>query len=239
MDLRSLDRRKLAQAVRRLSTLDPDLWKIAADLGPPPLWARRQGFQTLIHIILEQQVSLASAQAALDRLRAAATPCRLTPGRFLRFNDAELRSIGFSRQKAAYGRGLARAIVRKELDLAALHSMRDEIVRSELMKIKGIGRWTSDIYLLMALLRPDVWPRGDLALASAVQQIKRLKHRPTEEELGDLSNTWKPWRSLAARLLWHHYLKNRPGKGPYAASRRKSRRSPGLLRSAPLKPKSD
>jgi DNA-3-methyladenine glycosylase II len=107
------------------------------------------------------------------------------------------------------------------------------------MKIKGIGRWTSDIYLLMALLRPDVWPRGDLALASAVQQIKRLKHRPTEEELGDLSNAWKPWRSVAARLLWNHYLKNRPGKETSAASRRNGRRSPGLLRSAPLKPKSD
>jgi DNA-3-methyladenine glycosylase II len=220
VDLRSLDRRTLAQAVRRLATLDPDLGKIAADHGPPPLWARRQGFQTLIHIILEQQVSLASAKAALDRLRAAATPGRLTPERFLQFNDAELRCIGFSRQKAAYGRGLAQAMVRKELDLAAFRSMRDEIVRSELMKIKGIGRWTSDIYLLMALLRRDVWPRGDLALASAVQRVKRLRHRPTEKELGDFSNQWKPWRSVAARLLWHYYLKNRPGKETSAVSRR-------------------
>jgi len=206
-----------------LGNLDSDLEKIAADLGPPPLWARRQDFQTLIHIILEQQVSLASAKAALDRLRAAAKPCRLTPKRFLQFNDVELKSIGFSRQKAAYGRGLAQAIVRKELDMAAFNSMSDGIVRAELMKIKGIGRWTSDIYLLMALLRPDVWPRGDLALASAVQHIKRLRHRPTGKELVDISNKWKPWRSVAARLLWHYYLRNRPGKGHSTARRRKGR----------------
>lgn len=210
MDLKPLDGRTLAQAVRRLARLDPDLDKIAADHGSPPLWARRQGFRTLIHIILEQQVSLASAQAALDRLHAAATPDRLTPKRFLQFNDAELRSIGFSRQKAIYGRGLAQAIVRKELDLARLRSMSDETVRSELMKIKGIGRWTADIYLLMALLRPDVWPSGDLALACAAQQIKRLRHRPTEKELAAISDEWRPWRSVAARLLWRHYLRSRP-----------------------------
>jgi len=90
--------------------------------------------------------------------------------------------------------------------------MDDETVRSELMKIKGIGRWTSDIYLLMALLRPDVWPRGDLALAVAVQQVKRLKQRPTEEELGEISSEWQPWRSVAARLLWHNYLMRRDAR---------------------------
>jgi DNA-3-methyladenine glycosylase II len=187
-----------------LASLDPNLAKIAADLGPPPLWERRQGFQTLMHIILEQQVSLSSAKAALDRLLAAANP--LTPERFLQFNDTELKSIGFSRQKSTYGRCLAHAILRRDLSIAGLNSMDDDSVRSELMKIKGIGRWTADIYLLMALLRPDVWPRGDLALATAVQQVKKLKHRPTENELADISNGWKPWRSSAARLLWHYYL---------------------------------
>jgi len=209
-NLKPLNQRTLAQAVRSLASLDSDLAKIAADLGPPPLWERDQGFQTLIHIILEQQVSLSSAKAAFDRLLAAANP--LTPERFLKLNDTELKAVGFSRQKTAYGRCLAQAVVRRDLDLPALNSMDDESVRSVLMKIKGIGRWTSDIYLLMALLRADVWPRGDLALALAVQQVKKLRQRPTEEELSEISNEWQPWRSVAARLLWHHYLSRRAGR---------------------------
>jgi len=152
---------------------------------------------------------LSSARAAFDRLLAIAFP--LTPERFLLLNDAELKAVGFSRQKISYGRGLAEAIVRRDLDLKALNSMDDEAVRSELMRIKGVGRWTSDIYLLMALLRPDVWPRGDLALAVAVMQVKRLRQRPTEEELGIISSAWQPWRSVATRLLWHYYLNYRAG----------------------------
>lgn len=204
---RPLNKRTLAQAVCRLGGLDPDLAGIAADLGPPPLWARPQGFRTLIHIILEQQVSLASAKAAFERLVAVANP--LTPERFLLLNDDELKSIGFSRQKTSYGRCLSDAIVRRELDMAALNSMDDDAVRSELMKIKGVGRWTADIYLLMALLRTDVWPKGDLALAVAVEQVKRLKQRPTDEELRIISDAWKPLRSVAARLLWNYYLNRR------------------------------
>jgi DNA-3-methyladenine glycosylase II len=205
--LEPLNKRTLSRAVSRLAGLDSDLAKIAAEFGPPPLWERQQGFQTLIHIILEQQVSLSSARAAFDRLLAVATP--LTPEKFLLLNDAELKSVGFSRQKTSYGRGLAEAILRRDLDIAALNSMGDEAARAELMKIKGVGRWTSDIYLLMALLRPDVWPRGDLALAAAVKQVKNLSQRPTEEELGIISSGWRPWRSVAARLLWHYYLSRR------------------------------
>jgi DNA-3-methyladenine glycosylase II len=207
--IKPLNEKTLLRAVGSLARLDSDLATIAADFGPPPLWARHQGFQTLIHIILEQQVSLSSAKAAFNKLLSAATP--LTPDRFLRLGDTELKAIGFSRQKTLYGRCLAHAIVRGDLDVIALNSMDDEGVRSELMKIKGIGRWTSDIYLLMALLRPDVWPRGDLALALAVQQVKRLKQKPTEEELSEISNQWQPWRSVAARLLWHNYLSRRAG----------------------------
>ena len=207
--IKPLNERTLLRAVASLASLDSDLAKIAADLGPPPLWARNEGFQTLIHIILEQQVSLSSAKAAFDKLLSAATP--LTPERFLQLGDAELKSIGFSRQKTLYGRCLSRAIVEGDLDVTALNSMDDESVRSELMKIKGIGRWTSDIYLLMALLRPDVWPRGDLALALAVQKVKGLRQKPTEEELSEISSEWQPWRSVAARLLWHNYLSRRAG----------------------------
>jgi DNA-3-methyladenine glycosylase II len=206
---RPLNRRTLALAVGRLARLDSDLGRIAAELGTPPLWEREQGFQTLIHIILEQQVSLSSARAAFERLQAVANP--LTPESFLLLNDDELKRAGFSRQKTSYGRCLAGAIISGDLDIDALNLMEDEAVRSRLMRIKGIGRWTSDIYLLMALLRPDVWPQGDLALAVAVRQVKGLSERPTEEELTIISNAWQPWRSVAARLLWHFYLSRRAG----------------------------
>jgi DNA-3-methyladenine glycosylase II len=168
------------------------------------MWAREPGFPTLIHIILEQQVSLASARAAYDRLLVAASP--LTPARFLELDDAELKTIGFSRQKTAYGRELAGAILDGRLNLTELGTLDDADVRSELMGIKGIGPWTADIYLLMALRRPDVWPSGDLALASAAQRVKRLAARPTPDELDTLGADWTPWRAVAARLLWHYYL---------------------------------
>ena len=197
----------LARGVRHLCKLDTDLHGIVRDFGPPPMWAREEGFHTLIHIILEQQVSLASARAAYDRLLEIASP--LTPASFLELDDATLKRAGFSRQKTAYGRNLAQAIIDNRLNLDGLRSMNDADVALELMKIKGIGRWTSDIYLLMVLRRPDVWPSGDLALAVAVQKLKRLGRRPTDEELKAMSHGWRPWRAVAARLLWHYYLSNR------------------------------
>lgn len=195
------------RGLKFLSRREPAFAKILKTLGSPPLWARKAGFPTLVHIILEQQVSLASARAAMNRLSAAAVP--LTPQRFLKLGDAELKRIGFSRQKTIYGRHLAQSILEGKLDLSALGKMDDAAVRSELLTIKGIGLWTADIYLLMALRRPDIWPRGDLALAVAVQKIKRLPARPTQDELDALSLRWRPWRAVAARLLWHYYLRNR------------------------------
>ena len=201
--VRPLTERGLGQAVRVLAAADPDLAAVVARYGRPPLWERAGGFPTLIHIILEQQVSLASARAAFDRL-AAAGP--ITPASFLRLDDAALRAVGFSRQKAAYGRGLAQAIVSGALDLAALESMDDEAARSALIAIKGIGPWTADIYLLMALRRPDIWPVGDLALVQAMQAIKGLAQRPTPADMLALAERWRPWRAAAARVLWHYYL---------------------------------
>ncbi|GAB4536304.1 MAG: DNA-3-methyladenine glycosylase [Anaerolineae bacterium] len=186
---------------------DPDLARIHTRFGPPPMWAREPGFATLIQIILEQQVSLASAQAAYERLLDAASP--LTPARFLEFDDTTLKAIGFSRQKTRYGRELATAILDGRLDLDGLQALDDAAARSALMGVKGIGPWTADIYLLMALRRPDVWPSGDLALASAAQRVKRLATRPTPEELDALGASWKPWRAVAARLLWHYYLSDK------------------------------
>jgi len=200
----SLSRETLAQGVSFLVDIDPDLARIVSELGPPPMWAREPGFPTLVHIILEQQVSLASAKAAFTKLLEVAST--ITPARFLEFDNDELKGIGFSRQKAAYCRGLARAIIQGDLDIAELTAMDDSSVRSELVKIKGIGPWTADIYLLMALLRPDTWPSGDLALASAVQEIKGLPSRPGPDELDQISMSWRPWRAVAARVLWHYYL---------------------------------
>jgi len=202
-----LDEEGFVRGLRFLCGSDPDLAQIVANLGPPPMREREPGFPTLIHIILEQQVSLASARAAYDRLLKAVSP--LTPDQFLELDNATLKTIGFSRQKTAYGRNLAQMIVSGRLDLAGLDAMDDAAVRSELLKVKGIGPWTANIYLLVVLRRPDVWPREDLALAVAAQEIKQLGSRPTVDELDALSKAWKPWRAIAARLLWHYYLSNR------------------------------
>jgi DNA-3-methyladenine glycosylase II len=193
-----------AHGLRWLAERDPDLARILDDLGPPPLWARDAGFPSLVHIILEQQVSLASARAAYDRLLAVAAP--LTPARFLEFDDAQLKGIGFSRQKAAYVRHLANEIVAGRFDIAQLDRLDDLRARAELVKLKGIGQWTADVYLLMALRRPDSWPSGDLALAEGARQAKRLSARPTPQQLDQLAAPWQPWRAVAARLLWHLYL---------------------------------
>jgi DNA-3-methyladenine glycosylase II len=194
----------LTHALAELTARDPDLARILDRHGPPPMWARTPGFPTLIHIILEQQVSLASAKAAFDKLLALITP--LTPEGFLGLDDETLRAAGFSRQKTGYSRHLAHAIVTGEFDLECLATQPDEPARTALIQRKGIGPWSADIYLLMALLRPDVWPVGDLALQVAMQAVKQLPKRPTAEEMVALGEPWRPWRSVAARLLWHHYL---------------------------------
>ncbi len=168
------------------------------------MWERKPGFSTLIHIILEQQVSLASARAAHARLLVEASP--LTPRRFLELDDSTLRRIGFSRQKTHYGRQLSEALAQGMLDLDELARLDDETARKQLVQIKGIGVWTADIYLLMALRRPDIWPTGDLAIAVAAQEVKRLEVRPSGQELAEMASAWRPWRAVAARILWHHYL---------------------------------
>lgn len=187
-----------------LTAHDSDLAAIFARFGYPPLWAREASFATLVHIILEQQVSLASAKAAFDRLRTALG--QIEPQGLLTLDDAALKAIGFSRQKTHYARLLAQALLDGQLDLARLSRLPDDEVRARLKQLKGIGDWTVDIYLLMALRRPDAWPIGDLGLAVAAQEVKGLAVRPTPSQLEVLGETWRPWRAAAARLLWHHYL---------------------------------
>jgi DNA-3-methyladenine glycosylase II len=201
--VRRLTKRALDRAVDALVSVDPDLARVIAAFGYPPLWERPPGFPTLVYIVLEQQVSLASARAAFDRL-AAVGP--ITPERFLRLSDAELLAIGFSRQKSSYCRGLAAAVESAQLDLAAINELEDHEARASLIQLKGIGPWTADIYLLMALCRPNIWPTGDLALVQALQEVKGLDHRPAEEEARTIAELWHPWRAAAARILWHWYL---------------------------------
>ena len=199
-----LDEKSLAKGVAALCKIDNDLNEVIARFGLPPLWAREPGFATLLQIILEQQVSLASAKATFDKLNNAVN--QLTPQRFLQFNDAELKSFGFSRQKTRYGRILSESILSEALDLDALGTLDDKSVHRELTKLTGIGTWTANIYLLMALRRPDIYPTGDIALAKAMQAIKNLAARPSNEEQLAIAEAWKPWRSVAARILWHYYL---------------------------------
>jgi DNA-3-methyladenine glycosylase II len=222
----SLTDATLPCALADLTARDPRLARIVADFGPPPLWARAPGFPTLIHIILEQQVSLASARAAFDRLAAIADP--LTPQRFLELDDAALKAAGFSRQKTRYGRALAQALLAGSLNLERLATLDDQAVRGELTRIVGIGRWTADIYLLMALGRPDVWPSGDLALAIAARNALGLPAVPSPDELAALGKAWRPWRAVAARVLWHHYLSAgaRPATGSFQENTN-GRKEPG------------
>lgn len=207
MPPKRLTPKSLARGVDALAKVDPDLAQIARAYGPPPLWEREEGFPTLVLTILEQQVSLASALAAFERLRAAAS--LVTPENFLTFDDAQLRAFGFSRQKGLYCRLLARAVLEGELDLQKLSALSDEEVRAELTRLKGIGAWTAEIYLLRALLRADAWPAGDLALQLAARTVKRLPARPNAAELDALAEPWRPLRAVAARLLWLHYLRGR------------------------------
>jgi DNA-3-methyladenine glycosylase II len=196
----------LREAVEDLTAQEPRFAGVVAEHGLPPIRDRPPGFATLVHIILEQQVSLASAQATLDRLKGQLG--QITPEGVLALDDKTLRTIGFSRQKASYVLNLAESIQGGGLRLDGLGRLGDDQVRECLVALKGIGNWTADIYLLMALRRPDVWPVGDLALAVAAQRLFELPTRPSPAQLGALAQPWRPWRSVAAKLLWL-YLEGR------------------------------
>lgn len=183
---------------------DPHLARIFERLGEPPLWGRRPGFPTLIQIILEQQVSLAAARTVYRRLNARLGG--ITPERIHDMRVSGLRDFGLTRQKAGYCFGLAARILDGTLDLARVARASDADGRAALLAVPGLGPWSVDIYYLMALRRPDIWPQGDLALAAALREVKELGARPTKEEQNAIAHSWTPWRSVAARMLWAHYL---------------------------------
>jgi DNA-3-methyladenine glycosylase II len=202
-----LTKANLASAAQYLARRDKDLASILRAYGPPPLWSRRPGFATLIRIILEQQVSLASAASMYKRLCEQIQP--FGPDRFIELGDPHLKSLGLTRQKTAYCLHLAESINNNSLNLRSLSKMNDEDAKAALMQVKGIGSWSADIYLLMVLRRPDIWPASDLALATAVTKLKTLKLRPTTDQLYSTGESWRPFRSVAARMLWQYYLAQR------------------------------
>ena len=202
-----------ATALRRLASGDPTLAAALTTCGLPPPRNREPGFASLARIIVGQQVSTASAVALWTRLISDIEP--FTPERVVRRSEEELRALGLSRQKAAYMLGLAREIVDGRFDFDRLHALDDEDAILEITRIKGLGRWSAEIYLLFALQRPDIWPAGDLALQVGMQHLKGLRQRPDPKRMVKLAEAWRPHRGAAAHFLWHYYA-----KAPFRAGER-------------------
>jgi DNA-3-methyladenine glycosylase II len=202
-----LTKESLVKAAEILAARDRQLASIYERHGPPPMWARRPGFPTLLRIILEQQVSLVSARAMFERLKSNIEP--FTALRFIESGEPYLRSLGVTRQKAHYCIQVAQSFTNGELDHIA--RMNDEDAHQTLLSIKGVGPWTANIYLLMALRRPDIWPDGDIALATALGRLRKMNTRPSFFELAKIAEAWRPYRSVAARMLWQYYLAGRDG----------------------------
>jgi DNA-3-methyladenine glycosylase II len=199
----ALEGKKLTAALRALGRQDGDLARAIAAVGSPPPRGRPAGFASLLDIILAQQVSTHSYRAIAQRLEAAIGVC--TPAAILDLGETHFRAIGFSRQKVIYARGIAEAAHAGSLDLDAISGLPDDAAIAELTKLKGVGRWTAEIYLMFCLGRPDILPAGDLALREAAGMVKRKRKRPDEDQLRRMGQAWRPWRSVAARLLWHYY----------------------------------
>lgn len=199
-----LVRGTLRDATAELAARDRMLARIVEQWGVPPLWARRPGFPTLVRIILEQQVSLAAAATLYKRLVEHAGG--MTPRHIAALGITGLREFGLTRQKSAFCYGLAARVIEGSLDLAAVSRAPDAEARAMLLAVPGIGPWSADIYFLMALRRPDIWPQGDLALAIQLRSMFGLDTNPTRDEQQAIAERWAPWRSVAARIVWAEYL---------------------------------
>lgn len=206
---RVLHRATLRVGARELAARDTALAAVLARVGEPELWARRPGFATLVRIILEQQVSLTAARTMFGKMQVRLGA--VTPATVHAHGPGGLRELGLTRQKAGYCHGLAARILEGALDLSAVARARDDHGRAMLLDVPGLGNWSVDVYYLMALRRPDVWPRGDLALAVALKEVMGLRKLPSAQRQEALARRWAPWRSVAARILWSHYLARRRG----------------------------
>ncbi len=195
-----VNQKDIGQLIRR----DKIFATIFEQYGPPPGWSREPGFVSLSKIILEQQVSLASANAHFQKLNTYIN--EFSPSNILKLTDEEMRSCQISRQKAKYLRTLSTSIFQGELDLLKLPALSESEIRTKLTAIKGIGHWTTDIYLMFCLQAKDIFPVGDIAVVNTVKELGGVR---TAEEILSLADQWRPFRSLAAYFLWHYYLKKR------------------------------
>jgi DNA-3-methyladenine glycosylase II len=187
-----------------LAAADADLANIIDTHGYPPLWSRPNTFETLVHIILEQQVSLASALSALNKMKERVQ--EITPARVLLLTDEEFKACYFSRQKTTYTKYLAEATISGQINLPELEQMPDDVIRAKLTALKGIGNWTADVYLMFVLQHADIFPIGDLAAVNALKRVKKLPKETTRDELTAIAEQWAPYRTVASMMLWHYYL---------------------------------
>lgn len=197
----------MLESIQFLIEKEPVFKSLYQKYGVPFIPYREQGFDTLCKLIIEQQVSLASAKACYQKLESFLGG--ITPETILKTSLEDLRNNGVSRQKATYLHSLSEAILSKQLDLTSLQNKDEALVRSELIQVKGIGNWTIDIYLMFSLQHQDILPIGDIAIQNS---IKELFGCSTLEEIETISEKWKPFRSMAAFFLWHHYLESRGRK---------------------------
>ena len=201
--LKVLEKHPLKKEIFFLIEKDKDLENLFLDNCDFKKFKRPKGYEGLVRLITEQQLSVASARAIFFRIRKNLKSFK--PEEFLKLSDQILKETGSSRQKILYCRILAESIKNKQLNFRELHKMDDEELKKNLIKIKGIGEWTAECYMLASLDRPDIWPVKDLGLQVAVQRIKNLKKRPSEEKMEKISKIWKPYRSTVANVLWASY----------------------------------
>jgi DNA-3-methyladenine glycosylase II len=193
----------IRETMDALGGRDPDVARALERVGYPAPRNREPGFAALLNIIVAQQLSTSAAASIREKLAAAVAP--LTPGKFLEAGDDALRSVGLSRPKIAYGRGIAEAMLEGTLDTGRLDAMSDDAVVDVLTGLRGIGRWSAEIYMLFALGRPDIWPAEDLAIQEALRRLKNLEERPPRADSEEIVEAWRPWRGVAALFLWHYY----------------------------------
>jgi len=196
---------RLRFASRWLSGRDSALKRVLDEYGYPDMWDRQPGFSTTVHIILEQQVSLASANATFHRLQSKLGGI-VTPEGVLKLTEFDLKALGITRQKTLYTRLLAEQVASGAFVFDSLAPLSDDLVRSAMTRHKGIGNWTADIYLSECLLRCDILPTGDIGVQEAFRVLKGLEVRPTHEQLEAMTEHWRPWRSVGTRMLWKFYL---------------------------------
>lgn len=206
-NINTFNKANFLKLCRKLAQQDPELAAIIKQYGYPPMWVRPASFQSLILFILEQQISLAAAYAAFRKLKEKIG--FVTPARILALSDEELKACYFSRQKIVYARELARAVMKKQLILKRLRHGHEDEIRLQLKKIKGIGDWTVDVYLMHSLQRTDLFPLGDIALVNSLKEVKQLPKDITKAEMLKIAEPWRPYRTVAAMILWHAYIKKR------------------------------